>query len=499
MPTAPFDFWATSLAMLTAKTIQWLRNAVLALVLGLLCIQVAPQQPVPDDLADDPNLPREVRIQRHNLRMQKLMEEAKATANAAAETQKVTVEGQQLLISPPQPTPPRPQPTPPSGVTAPGAPSPGVRPPTLAPGVPPQPGAPPPAPSATTQIPFRLSRAIVYLHPFQVLSRVGDTFETEIQVYNSSAGGFDEIALHLKYDPLVIAPERVNDSPIYKLVAGSPWLRVNRSKGELHYQARLRETISKTTTTLLTVHWQALNPAFYSEIRFVSGDEGTRIGKSESNILGFVAGGRQEGGMLPGGVIISPRDDSPRNLIPPFGEIVVASIHELVSLHLEADPESLGEGEMWIVDLTLRNQASVPFNEMCARMFFDSTKLQVVDWHSGNWIRQGINIQDGFAHEDYPFDVFYTNSADNERGEILYHVGSRAAHIFPSGVLARIKFKALAEASLDDVWFDFEDPKRSGGAVETDVSFLGSTVMYAPRRKIALDERPAPEPLRRPD
>jgi len=427
----------------------------------------AAQPQPPEDIGDDPNLPREERLRRHMLRLQKIVSEAQAREAAQK--------------------PPSPVPTPP--------------PPPVPVPTPPTPAAPQaaPAPPPTAQVPFRTSRAIVFIHPFQALSRIGDTLETEVRVYNSSGGPYDQIDLHLRYDPLVVAPERVNDAPIYKLLAGPPRLRVNQSKGDLEYTAQLTQGILKTTATLLAIQWRALNPIFHSEIGFVSDDEGTRIGRDGGNILGFVAAGKRIGGAMPGIIVVSPRDNSPRQIIPPFGEIVVASLSEFVSLHLQADSDAVAKGEEWIVSLTLRNDAAIPFNDVRVRVLFDPAKLQVVDWHQGNWIRQGINIYDGFAHETYPFDVFEANAADNARGEILYRVGSRAARMFPGGTFARIKFKALADASLNDVWFDFEDPKRSVGAVETDVTFLGSSVMFEPQRKVEAEERPAPAPLRRPD
>jgi len=492
--------------MLTVGRKGCLGKAIIAFAFGLVGFWVGALEEFPEDLRDDPNLPREVRIQRHMARMQQILAENRAREEAqrkaATENQQNTLTGQQLVVSqPPQspspgstPAAPSPtSPTPPGPVSPTMAMRPGL------PGMPPQPGAPsPPVAGAQSQVSFRVSRAIVYIHPFQGIARVGDTFQTEVRVFNSSGGPFDEIALRLKYDPLVAAPERVNDAPIYKLLDGSPELHINRSKGELHYLAQLHETIAKTTTTLLTIHWRALNPVHYSEIGFIEGDEGTRVGRDERNLLGFVAAGKQEGGTLPGILVVIPRDDSPRKIVSPLAEIAVASIDERVELFLDADPESVAKGKDWVVNLMLRNKAAVPFNNLRVRMLFDPEKLQVLDWHQGNWIRQGINIYDGFAHETYPFDVFRANAADNERGEIIYHVGTRAACMFPSGVFAKIKFRTLADVSLDDLWFDFEDPKRSGETVETDVSFLGSSVMFAPRRQVEADQRPAPEPLRKP-
>jgi len=297
----------------------------------------------------------------------------------------------------------------------------------------------------------------------------------------------------------VIAPVSVNDASIYKRLAEPPEMQANGSTGRLRYCARLKEGVKATTTTLLTIRWKALNPILYSEIDFESGEGKTRIADGDRNLLGHVAAGELVGGTLPATLVVAPRLDSPRTLMPLFSEIALVGIDEPVHLRLEADPESAAEGDEWIVSLMLRNDAVLPFNNVCVRMLFDPAKLQVVDWHQGNWIRQGINIYDGFAHETYPFEVHRANRADNERGEILYHVATTSGRFFPGGELARIKFHALADASLADVRFDFEDPSRQAGEIVTNVDFLGSSVLYIARERTETAERPAPEPLRRPD
>ena len=478
--------------MLKANKFGRLRMAALALVVGLASFRGPAQVITEEDLSDDPNLSRQERIRRHKLRLQKLVTQYQTEAaerQQQRETEGLTAleaQRQQLEAAartgtaPPQRMAPRPttaqriaRPTGrPSGATL----------------------------STQGAVAFRVSRAIVYISPFQALSRVGDSLNTEVRLSNRSNLPFDEIALHLEYDPLVVAPETVNDAAIYDFLADAPELRVNSSKGELHYSARLRESLTITTATLLAIRWRALNPILYSEITFGPGEKGTRIGEGKGNILGFVAGGVHSAGTLPAAVVISPRSDSPRSLMPPFSEIAIAGIDERVRLRLESESESVAQDQEWIVSLALDNDAALPFNNLCLRILFDPAKLQVVDWHQGNWIRQGINIYDGFAHETYPFEVHRANLVDNKQGEILYHVGSRAARFFPSGELARIKFTALADASLADVFFDFEDPQRADETVVTDVDFLGSSVLFASqRRAVQSAQRPAPEPLRRPD
>lgn len=356
------------------------------------------------------------------------------------------------------------------------------------------------APSAPgARIPYRVARAILFLSPFNVITGVGQEFKTDVRIYSADRLPFDEIVVGLKYDPLVLTPVEVNDAPIYERLAGEPKLETNSSKGLLRYRARLGEPMAATSTTLLTVRWRALNPILHSEIAFLESPEETRICKNGRDILGYVTAGQRKGGLLPGTVAVVPRNDSPRTLMPPLSEVVLNNVDERVHLLLEAEPEQVEAGREWIVSLVLRNDAMLPFNDLCVRVLFDPEKLRVLDWHRGNWIRQGINIYDGFAHDRFPFDIHLENRADNERGEIVYHVASQTAQCFPSGELARIKFKALAEASLADVRFDFELAKEAaGGEPLTDVRLFGSSLFYWRQERKESAERPAPEPLRRP-
>jgi len=482
------------------KKIVSLQGVLAVFLLALFCLNASAQVLTDEDLRDDPNLPREERIRRHKLRLQKLLEEYRA--RAAKQRKEHEAQVHQALTSQYRAGTA-------SGRAAPSAAQPSGRYTVTAKNLPAKftvkgrtlaksSMAPAPAPSAQA-VAFRVSRAIVYLSPFEVLAQEGDLFDTEVRIFDSSLLPFDNIVLHLKYDPLVVAPVAVNDAPIYDLLAGAPTLRVNTSMGRIYYAASLREALRPSTMTLLTIRWRARNPVLYSEIGFLSGKGGTRIGKGDGDILGYEAAGERVGGTLPANLLIVPRGDSPRKLMPSLSEAAMIGVDERVGLRIEADPETVKAGDEWVVSLVLQNEPALQFNDLNVRVLFDPDKLEVVDWHRGNWIREGVNIYDGFAHEQYPFDVFIANRADNERGEIVYHMGTTAACIFPSGEFARIKFKAKADASINDVWFDFQDPARSGGKVVTDVDFFGASVLFGPPKRGGRDtERPAPEPLRPP-
>jgi hypothetical protein len=468
--------------------IPHLRAAILALALVGAGVARAPAQDsviVDEDLTiNDPNLTREERIRRHKIKLQSILEEhrqkAKERQKERETARQKAIEEQKLELAK-----------------------------KLAEARVRTSGGPRKTPIGTAirttsaaggKTPFRVSRALVYLYPFQVIAEVGRSVITDVRLYNTSGLPFNEIDLYLKYDPLVVAPERVNDATIYERLDGGPTLQVNSSKGTLYYSARLLETTRLSTMTLLTVRWRALNPILYSEIGFSLDDRDTRIGLNDGDILGHVAAGQREGGTLPAGISVVPRRNSPRKLMPRFSEIAIAGIDERVHLRLEAEPEAVAADQEWIVSLVLRNDATLPFNDLRLRILFDPAKLQVEDWHAGNWTRQGINIFDAFAHETFPFEVHRLNEADNERGEILYHVGTREARYFPSGEIAKIKFKALTDASLADVRFDFQETSRPADEIVTDVSFFGTSVLFAPEQPATkAAERPAPDPLRPPD
>ena len=486
----------------------------------------APTPPRPDPLANvppelqyDPKASREENIRRHKERLKIILSQYQQEAQErerARETERATLGPQVPGAAPPGVTDPRLQQAtgrPPTGQPLPGAPGvPGAMPPPGTPGGPPGPGGPglpapvqpggappgPPGAAANQQVPLRFSRAIVFITPFQSVARVGEEFETDVNLFNTKASPLDQIELHLDYDPLVLAPVAVNDHAIFEKLADSPEVRINRSMGELHYFGRLAEPVAESSMSLVTVRWKALNPILRSEIGFATGDDWTRIGKGQGSILGFVAGGRREGGYLPGTIVIVPEENSPRTLIPPLAEVALAGVDERVHLRLEAEPEAVAKGDLWEVGLVLRNDAMLPFNDINARIRFDPRKLEVIDWHDGNWIREGTNIHDAFAHKTYPFEVHRANTADNAHGTIHYQVGTRLAQYWPTGEIARIKFKARRDASLDDLWIELMEPGRLTREQASDVTYLGASVFYESVKEKKV-ERPAPEPLRRPD
>ena len=130
-----------------------------------------------------------------------------------------------------------------------------------------------------------------------------------------------------------------------------------------------------------------------------------------------------------------------------------AQLEARVAMFLQP-PEraSVHVGDTFWVDLVLINDSGAPISSIGATVAFDPSVLEVVDEDKGNWILEGTNIWDGGFHETYPFDFHWANSADNERGIIEYRLGRyNRAMAFPTGVFARVRFRARASCERTSV------------------------------------------------
>ena len=110
------------------------------------------------------------------------------------------------------------------------------------------------------------------------------------------------------------------------------------------------------------------------------------------------------------------------------GLIITSSQNEAppasMSLRLEPSKTALRADEEFFVDVVLDNPQQHPLDRFKALIQFDSAYLEVIDYDRGNWIRQGTNIYDGFAHDDFKFHFHRANIADNKHGLIVYDVAS---------------------------------------------------------------------------
>ena len=136
-----------------------------------------------------------------------------------------------------------------------------------------------------------------------------------------------------------------------------------------------------------------------------------------------------------------------------------------------------------MVSVRLANPDSQFLDSARIRIWFDPTVLEVVDWDKGNWIKRGVNVQDAFAREQYPFAFHRANEADNLWGVIDYEMGMADRFVPPDGDLFKIKFRALEPSGANAIWF-----------VPTETAEGPATALFSEGRNVldyaALIERP---------
>jgi hypothetical protein len=149
-----------------------------------------------------------------------------------------------------------------------------------------------------------------------------------------------------------------------------------------------------------------------------------------------------------------------------------------VALNLIVPEGNMVPGELFVVEVTLDNPDNMGIDLVSLGIRFDPAQLEVLDWDNLNWIRQGVNVFDGHAHAQYPFNIHWRNEVLNARGKIFYRKGLTEPMALASGSLIQIRCRAKqpnAARSFDLFALGDSDKWR------TDVSDRGMSVLARPQ------------------
>lgn len=299
---------------------------------------------------------------------------------------------------------------------------------------------------------------ILYIMPLDIEKNIGDVFVTWVNVFNEAAITIDEIKIALSYDPSVLNPAKIFDTSIRPMIKGEPVFEVNNASGTIYYAAKFKRPEVIRTEPLLKIIWETKKAVDYSEIDFsfdkkrptalLSGGKDV-LGSHNIKMDGVIAGSL---------MVVDENAKETRNRKGEYYEgysddVNTINIKGKVSLSLKSDKKFFKEGDEVVVDVNLSNPNNVTFDNLNIWMKFDPSKLQVVDWDSGNWIKSGVNVYDALSKRQYPFDFHKRNYVNNENGEIDYRMGISEIKSFPSGTLFKVKFAVKKTASIEDIYF----------------------------------------------
>lgn len=321
------------------------------------------------------------------------------------------------------------------------------------------------------------SRTILHFRPMDNVVNVAEVFETEV-VAETKDGAVDEVAFLVNYPERILNPLAIDHSALDALSTGSLDYAFDPEAGEIYVRGKLSRPMKLNGQPILKIVWEALAPTSGAAISFrFDRDYPTGLFLKGTNLLGTVAGA--EDGIIASTVMVkAPRA---KTVVQELGgglAITSADIQPpppTMRLRLEPPARMLRAGERFKVDVLLDNAAAAPLDNLQLVVRYNPDDVEVVDVDKGNAVRRGINIEDGFAVENFDFDFYRTNEADNSAGVLRYSVASNAAPVRASGKLATIHFRAKRSVT-DSILALMKGPAGEG----TEVTYLG-TNMLAPR------------------
>ncbi|MCX7625596.1 MAG: cohesin domain-containing protein [Candidatus Sumerlaeaceae bacterium] len=413
---------------------------------------------------------REERIKAHQRRIEQIIQENKRRQEEEArKAAQARVQQQTAATQPAAPTPPSTgtSPLPPRGPVQ------VYTPPQQAAGRP----SPTPPPQASSPSAARAeARSIMFFRPFDSIVKAGDTFITEL-VANTKDAAADEFFVCLSFPPQNLNLLALDFGPVTSYLQQEVEYAYDSGNGKAAFHIKLSEPVKFSDRAVAVCYWEAVSPSDISEVRFEF-DDGceTDIRLQGQSILGTSTG--RYDGVIHANVMIRPRTS--RNAVMPIGEhgLFIGSgstenFQPQAQLTMKPDAVTAAVGDDIVLEIALNNPNGQPFDRVQLYVQFDPDYFEVVDVDRGNWIRRGVNLEDGFAHEEFPFDFHKTNSADNEQGIIAYEEGAEIAPLRSTGTLARIHLKAKRAGST----YVALVRNKPGTLPTTNVTYLSQTVL----------------------
>ncbi len=318
---------------------------------------------------------------------------------------------------------------------------------------------------------------VLHFEPLTTSVSEGEEFETAVTLSNPRARAFDRITLTVLHNSSAIEPLGYTLTPLSELAAvrdigGDP------AGGQLRCEFIFHTPREDLRAPIVRLRWRARREVRSTPILFLTEGAGeTFVGlEGGRSILGNPE--RRFTGLINATVRVHPSLQT--LLTEAFEGVALPGMEELsaaeemwggVELMLVPRTASVRVGETLDVDVVIYNATGLPADEVAVRVDFDPEVLEVLDTHDDNWIEMGTNIWDGGYHALYPFDMHLDNRANNGNGTIDYRMGFTEETPLPSGVVATIRFRALALA--DDLPLTF-DPER------TSINFLGEELLGDP-------------------
>lgn len=351
-------------------------------------------------------------------------------------------------------------------------------------------GEPPPDPADLAGLPTPPGAPdmVMMLKPYRQKASVGQRFSTDVVLSSEAGGKVDSLRVCITYPRDSVRVVKVYDYPLATALDGDNPPSLTNEAGLLTYEADLARPIPLVgSLTVLYVVWEAVEEEAAGALllsRYNLGEDhqSSVMGAGRNMLKSSTASGVS---CVNAEVRIGPAADASgsgstrpamgfwQKLAPPEGPAADTPASN-VRLEIRPPDKAPAVGDRFVLDVFVDDPLFAPFDEVRLAIGFDPKKAQVLDWDYHNWIRSGVNVFDGHAHEMFPFNVHTRNQVDNEHGRINYQMGSTKAGARPSGCLVRIHAKALAAGAAESftLW-----PKGQTVDWSTDIRLRNESVL----------------------
>lgn len=297
---------------------------------------------------------------------------------------------------------------------------------------------------------------------YNTIVRQGDTFLTEVFLFNIDGNPIERVRLALDYDKRFIEPRRIFDSSLRSSMSGAPTFSHDDREGIINYDAQFETPLGNAEVVVLRILWQSLRETPYTGIDFhfdplERDDEShTAIYADGRNILGT----RDDpmDGVLSGGLMVDAPEGAPRELQGKAEELQtlylgsVAS-RDRVGLELVGPPGAPKVGEPFRVSVRLNNPEGALIDAVNTFIKFDPEVMEVIDVDKFNYVHRGVNVHDGPYHRMFPWDMHKKNEVRNDRGLVNYQVSLSNGASLPSKKFFDVYFRAKAPTNGTQIYF----------------------------------------------
>ncbi len=333
----------------------------------------------------------------------------------------------------------------------------------------------------TVRTPLTADYPTLFFEPLDAFIVKDATFDVDLLLSNSKGLEFDKMVIIIQYNPNVLSVQDFEPQTEeaqwnqglddlrkrYRWIAESPNLyeeSLDTATGHISIRLHAPDGEAQTIQGLVArLRFVPLVDSGRTALRILTTDPETGTPLTSLTLKGKDLLGEPEipdDGVLSAVFRVVPGENAGQN-----GAMLAGDYR--TRIRFEPSEAGVSLGDHFDVNVVLDNPREVPFDMVTLVLRYDQRRLRIIDYDQNNWIKVGVNLNDGPYGSNFPFTVRTRNIVSPVDGVILYQSGSPEQAIRTEGVLTTIRFAAIGatpdEGTFIQVGFHPYDPALNSG------------------------------------